>query len=242
MKPRIDLTGRLFGSYVTRDFRYYVYIHSTPDGTPFYIGKGSLYRAFRIKHSRSKPHNRIVNRYGAAAIRVSLIECQSNEEAQEREKRLIAEYSAVHSLVNLSTGGQGAAGYKHTAEARLNMSVSRRGVKWTAERKAHHSIATKGRIQTEATREKIAASWTPERKALARLAMTNGTAPLKGPDIGLKISIGKKGKLRPDMTVRRLGSIWVHTAEQSRVVRPEVAKALLLQGWKWGMGPRRPSP
>lgn len=228
--------------WIGRRGRFYVYIHSRPDGTPFYVGKGSMYRAFRVKHSRNECHRAVVSECGPDNVRVSLIECETDEEARETEKRLIAEYRQSYALANLSTGGQGAAGYKHTPEARQNMSASRRGRTLSLEHRAAIGAGGLGRKQTEETRQKMSAAWTPERRLALAAATAGNNHPMMRADARAKVSAAKKGKPRPDQTIRRTGQVAVHNDHQSRFVSSDLAAALLLEGWRPGLGRRRAIP
>lgn len=235
---RTDLTGvSFYGPALGREYPFFTYVHSVPDGIPFYVGKGSLYRAFRVKHSRNVLHQAVVAQYGAENIRVSLIECESDEEARETEKRLIAEYSLVHNLANLSTGGQGAAGYKHTVATRQKMSKSRKGVKWSQERKDSFRLARgpKRVPHSEATRRKMAASWTPERKEALRIQLLDGTHPVVPARAG-RVP-WNKGLKNPGSSIGRKGKVWVHRdGAPPRILDVAQANELIAEGWKLGLG------
>lgn len=237
---RRSLFGRNYGSYVAKEYKFFVYVHSLPDGTPFYVGRGSLYRAFRVKHSRNRLHGEIVARIGADNIRVSLIDCDTPEETSDWEKRLIAEYSERHELANLSTGGQGSTGYKHTPQARANMAASRRGVKWSDERRKKHSLLLLGRVQTDATREKMRQAWTPERRATLSKTMSGGNCPSKRPEVRIKMSLAQKGRENP-AGKRRKGYVFIHQSNVTRVVPKTEFDELIALGWRPGMAPRHAS-
>ena len=68
---------------------FYVYLHTTNDGIPFYVGKGRLRRAYS-KHGRSTFWNSIVSKHG---FKVDIVIANLNEdEAFLHEKRFIAFY------------------------------------------------------------------------------------------------------------------------------------------------------
>jgi hypothetical protein len=51
---------------------HYAYIHCKPDGTPFYVGKGSGDR-FRVSGARNPYYRRTVNKYGAKNILIGTL-------------------------------------------------------------------------------------------------------------------------------------------------------------------------
>lgn len=93
--------------------QFCVYVHMRPDGTPFYVGKGLIRRAYDFAASRrTEWHKNIVAKYGREAIGVETIACISEREAFEVERQKIAEIRASgHVLVNLTDGGEGSAGH-----------------------------------------------------------------------------------------------------------------------------------
>jgi hypothetical protein len=96
--------------------KYYTYTHSTPDGSIFYVGKGSNKRAFSLK-SRNKHWHNTVNKYGYNVN----IEAYWNtdEEAKSHEILLIFCFKDIGmKLVNQTFGGEGVKGYCHTEKTK----------------------------------------------------------------------------------------------------------------------------
>lgn len=87
----------------------FAYVHARPDGTAFYVGKGTRQRAFEMSAGRrSKHHQRIVAKHGKGNILVGLMECSSAEIAFELEKGLIKCFRRMGVvLCNHTDGGEG---------------------------------------------------------------------------------------------------------------------------------------
>ncbi len=122
----------------TRIRQFYTYLHCTPDGAPFYVGKGNGRRAYRFSY-RNPFHQRIVEKHGVKNIGVFVFNCTSESEATSDEILQIAQLRRDgYRLCNLTDGGDGAVGAKRTPEHRALMS------------KIH-----KGKVVSEETRKKI---------------------------------------------------------------------------------------
>lgn len=129
---------------------FYIYLHSTVDGSvPFYVGKGRLRRAYS-KHGRSTFWNSIVSKHG---FKVDIISANLNEgDAFLHEKRFIAFYGkrtlGLGPLINLADGGEGVSGHTNqnwryrveTEESRRKKSESHKGKK-----RPEHSLLMKSR-------------------------------------------------------------------------------------------------
>ena len=100
--------------------QYYTYAHfRADDGKCLYIGKGKGKRAW-VTSKRSAWWKSVVAKHG---YRVQILATwESEEEAFEHEKFLIACFRDMgHPLVNLTGGGEGPSGLKHSAETRAKM-------------------------------------------------------------------------------------------------------------------------
>ena len=99
---------------------YYIYFHINPlKNEVFYVGKGKDKRAWK-KISRSTHWKNIVKKYGYI---IDIIEQNlTEEEAFEREifyiKKIGRKDLGSGSLINMTDGGEGSSGLKHTEEAK----------------------------------------------------------------------------------------------------------------------------
>ena len=91
------------------------YAHTKPDGTIFYIGKGSHARAHSSK-GRNVHWNNIVNKYKNFDFEI-LANWKTEEEAFSHEVLLISCFRDMgFILANISEGGLGSKGFRHTEE------------------------------------------------------------------------------------------------------------------------------
>lgn len=104
------------------------YLHCRPDGTPFYVGKGRLSRARQLRRSRNRHHQAVVDKYGEANIGVFCFPCTSEVEAMEDEKQQIAQLRKEgYVLCNMTDGGEGFTGGRHSEEYKRRLSDAWRG-------------------------------------------------------------------------------------------------------------------
>lgn len=130
--------------------RFYIYRHIRLDtNTPFYIGKGTKYRAY-IKNGRNDYWNKIINK---TAYKVEIILSNlSEDDAYKKEKYFIELYKKFgYCEANLTDGGMGGTGLfgiknlsfgrKHSEETKQKISKSKKGKKTKP-----HSEETKRKI------------------------------------------------------------------------------------------------
>ena len=153
-----------------------VYLHKKPNGEVFYVGIGNIKRPFW--KFRDNPHwNNIVKKHPNYIIEIISQELDWKT-ACELETKLISEYKRKidggnlcnitlggdgakglkHSeetkkkLKELSTGNKNCVGFKHSEEAKNNMRLSHIGYKIPEEVKLKISLAQKGRKGRESDR------------------------------------------------------------------------------------------
>lgn len=124
---------------------FLTYAHYTPQGRLFYIGKGSSERRAHYFGGRNNYWNKVVAKYGTPEVQV-LAHWDTEEEALSHEVLLISCFREMgYGLANLTDGGEGTSGYKHTEEHRRKNSEYRLGkpAVWNIGRK--HTEETKAK-------------------------------------------------------------------------------------------------
>ena len=138
----------------TRDQpRFCVYTHSRPDRTPFYVGKGQSARAFSLR-SRNPHYANIVAKHGAENIIVRIVKrglTEAQSFAAEREAiECLREFG--YQLCNMSDGGEGQTGYRHTDETKKKIGVGASkalvGKKKSEAHRLSLSVSRKGCVST----------------------------------------------------------------------------------------------
>ena len=146
----------------------YVYRHIRLDkNEPFYIGIGgdNNYQRAYSKNSRNIFWQRVVKKTNYNVD--ILLDNLTKDEAKEKEIEFISLYgkkiNKTGTLVNISNGGEGAAGYKHTEEAKRKIAESNKFKDYakmdksymqTKEYKDKVSKNNTGRIMPKSMREK----------------------------------------------------------------------------------------
>lgn len=106
---------------------FYVYTHALPDGTLFYIGKGSKRRAWSFaRNSRSAAHLKIVAEHGQSNILIEVRECESEAAAFAMERQWIEDVRLLGIvLINKTSGGEGASGRPFSDKTRAALALYR---------------------------------------------------------------------------------------------------------------------
>lgn len=118
---------------------FLTYAHFKPDGSLFYIGKGSQKRAY-AKDNRNQYWKNIVKKHG---FKVETLAKWNNEsDALLHEQFLISCFKDIgHKLANITAGGEGISGYKHSVETKDKMSAFQKQFQNTDRMKAIHANA-----------------------------------------------------------------------------------------------------
>lgn len=191
---------------------FYAYIHSKPDGTPFYVGKGKGYRANDFNR-RNQWHQNTVNKIGKENVLISKIECSSERIAFDLEIGLIKTMRANGiALVNLTDGGEGSSGLIPTEETRAKLSAASTGRVHSAEARKKLSKAKKGmpspnlgKFHSKETKAKISASrmgkagtpWSDESKAKLSASIKGKPKKPLSEEAKRKISVAGIGRPSP---------------------------------------------
>ena len=185
--------------------KFYVYLHSKPDGDIFYVGKGCGKRAYDFKSNRNPHFIRTVKKIGPMNVGVEIFACGSEAEALSTEVDIIAVLRrANHPLVNLTNGGDGVSGYVQSIETRAKLFAANKGRVLSAEHRANISAAHMGRVFSAERKQNISqaltgrksAPFTDEAKRNMSLALT-----------GRPVSEATKQKLSASLTGKK------HTTE-----------------------------
>ena len=101
---------------------YYVYAHTKPDNTVFYIGKGTRGRAWST-HGRNNWWQRTVAKYGYSVM--LLADGLTQEQAIEEEAQIIAHFKPFGTLVNILDRGDINPACNPEVAAKISIAASR---------------------------------------------------------------------------------------------------------------------
>ena len=184
---------------------YYTYAHIRLDTNAiFYIGKGIANRL--NKPCGRNPHwSRIVNKHGYKAIK--LCDWDVELDALKHEICLIQYLrNKGLDLVNMTSGGEGTSGLKHSDETRLKMSKARQGYRHSEETKFKMGKARIGRKRSAAANLKNSIAKKGKHPSdETRLKMSKAQTGRKhSEESKFKIGIANKGHKHSDATKLKL--------------------------------------
>jgi hypothetical protein len=162
---------------------FYVYEHWRPDlDVCFYVGKGKGRRANDMRRGRNRYHKFIQAKLSSAglAVEVRIVAgCLSEDEAFQLEMERIAFWRGTGAdLANMTNGGEGPSGRKHTEEWKLE-----------------NSKRNKGRKMPDGARAKIAA---------ALIGNKNGLGSKKSPEAVERTAAAHRGKKRSAEAIAKM--------------------------------------
>jgi len=178
--------------------KFYVYVIFRPNGEPCYVGKGQGKRClehFTARGSHNPYLARIVKKHGGSLPLVKVQEGLAEIAAHEVEVALISAIGRWENggpLANMTDGGEGISGLKHSAEARAKMSAYHRANPPSAETQAKSGLARRGRVVS------------PETGARISRANTGKTGSRHTEESKEKIAAAKRGVPRPAHVVEAL--------------------------------------
>jgi hypothetical protein len=171
----------------------FAYVHCKPDGTPFYVGKGSRRRA-KYLGERNPKHQAIVAKYGRRNILVGSFACSDDATAYILEEGLIKRFRAAgHVLSNFTAGGEGGKSPTPETRKRLSEAAKARGVsekcreasrkalsgnQLSAESREKLRLAQTGRVFSEEHRKNISAS--AKKRGMPRAVLEKAWAASRG--------------------------------------------------------------
>ena len=143
---------------------FFTYIDITNDQRPFYVGKGDVHRVQQLE--RGRLWQRIAKAHGHSR-RLIVFETLNEQWALDREVELIAQLktnmlrsSEGHWGANLTDGGEGTTGFKHSEEAKqkIREALSKRII--TSETRTKIGDLHRGKLHSEESRQKISQTLT----------------------------------------------------------------------------------
>ena len=132
--------------------QFYVYVHMDENLNPFYIGKGSKHRAWDFEGR---------NPYHAAKLAkhkpiIEVFCCKTESEAFMREQLTINALRLKGvALCNMTDGGEGFSGGRHSEKSRKLIGAASRGRIFSVEARTKMSCAKIGKSFTSAHRQNI---------------------------------------------------------------------------------------
>lgn len=196
---------------------FYVYALFRDDGRVFYIGKGRdrRWRNHAVEARAGKRGYRLnvirdMQARGVEMPVVKIHEGLTEAVAHEYEVALIKAIGRFPDgpLANLTDGGDGTSGFRHTPEGRAKSSVRQRGKKLSPEHIASLSAARRVSVATMTHIAKLIAA--NRGKKMTREQREKTSAGLRGrkvsPETRMKISMAQRGRPRPPESIAKMAA------------------------------------
>ena len=198
---------------------FYCYALFDERGAPFYIGKGKGYRAFNHKYMPRSSRNRYrrnkllktIKTIGDCPV-VMIRENISEREAFVLEAALIKAIGRFPNgpLVNMTDGGEGVSGRRHSAEARarIGASAKTRNTGRTPSEETRRKLSEAGRkhVVSQETRDKIGRAHKGRTYTDEALANIRHGSQNRGDAWRAKLSAVNRGKRLSDETTARISA------------------------------------
>jgi hypothetical protein len=160
--------------------QFLTYAHCKPDGSIFYIGKGSSKRA-HSSNGRNVVWKRTVEKHGGFSVMV-LAKWNTEQEAFDHEIALIDTFRDMdHKLVNIANGGMGSAGFRHTDEHKAFKAqmMRDRNPMATPELRKKQKVALKEAMSRPEVRSRISAALTGKKLSKAHVDSLKNCHPMR---------------------------------------------------------------
>ena len=172
-----EARGRSWHIYVLRDPRDSAIRYCGWTGNPTRRLRHHINRCFR-EHSHKASWVVSLLRVGLKPV-IEVVETgktlKGHVEAEQRWIRILRKEG--HLLTNLTDGGEGCLGLKHSAESIERSAAAHRGLVYPQEVREKVAAAGRGRKHSAETRAKMAASFTDERRARIAVQMSSSKRP-----------------------------------------------------------------
>ena len=178
---------------------FYVYVLARPNGRAFYVGKGRGRRIFEHDREARSGHDchkcnviRKIWKQEKDYQRYTVFTSDDEQAALNYECELIALYG-LENLTNLTIGGEGTTGHKHSAETKQKIRAAHLGYKHSKETRQRMSEIAKNR--TKEHNQKISASkkGKPLSEEHKLILSKKNKGRVFGDDFRKKISDAKRG-------------------------------------------------
>jgi len=167
---------------------YYVYEHTRNDTNQiFYVGKGKVGNGrCNSKHNRNRYWHNIVNKTGFTVRKIA--EGLTEELSKLKEIERIQELRELgFKLCNLTDGGDGTSGYKHSEETLVRMRAAN----------SNPSAETRARMSVSALAKPPVTKETKARISIAK--------SYPSPETRVRLSAAQKGKKKTTETKKKIG-------------------------------------
>lgn len=152
----------------------------------------------RVNYGSTCAIHRAIRKYGRDAFTVEVLERTDTESAAfEAERGHIVRLRTNEHGYNMTEGGEGCSGYRHTPESLKKMGAVHRGQVWTAEQRARMSEALRGRVLTPEHCAAISAAKMGKHVSQETRAKLAAAARGKTLSQEAKTKVGAASKARP---------------------------------------------